>query len=149
MGRSGASTQSSPLAESDFLKVSLSTDPVASRERFATCRQPHGNREGLTFLSVSPRPSPIHPRREGGPSRSARKKRKPPIILASLGCFFAHLSYSLRTARLASSFFMLAMQTSSRITEDPTRLFSAWQRGERGGSFKPLRVKLAVAWGAA
>src|SRR5262249_28202334 len=38
-----------------------------------------------------------------------RKKRKPPIILASLGCFFAHLSYSLRTARFASSFFMLVM----------------------------------------
>ena len=28
-------------------------------------------------------------------------------MLALLGCFFAHLSYSLRTARLASSFFML------------------------------------------
>ena len=44
------------------------------------------------------------------------QKRKPPIILASLGCFFAHhahLSYSLTTARLASSFFMPAMQTSS------------------------------------
>jgi len=38
-----------------------------------------------------------------------RKKRKPPIILASLGCFFAHLSYSLRTARLASSFFIAAL----------------------------------------
>jgi hypothetical protein len=44
---------SSPLEESDFLKVGLSTDPVSSRERFATCRQPHGNREGPTFLSVS------------------------------------------------------------------------------------------------
>jgi hypothetical protein len=32
-------------------------------------------------------------------------------MVASLGCFFAHLSYSLRIARLASSFFMLAMQT--------------------------------------
>jgi hypothetical protein len=30
-----------------------------------------------------------------------------------LGCFFAHLSYSPRTAGLASSFFMLAMRTSS------------------------------------
>ena len=29
-------------------------------------------------------------------------------MLASLGCFFTHLSYSLRTARLDSSFFMLA-----------------------------------------
>src|SRR5262249_35611365 len=42
-----------------------------------------------------------------------RKKRKPPIILASLGCFFAHLSYSPRTASLASSFFMLAMPTET------------------------------------
>jgi hypothetical protein len=33
-------------------------------------------------------------------------------MLASLGCFFAHLSYSLRTARLAPSFFMLATQRS-------------------------------------
>ena len=28
-------------------------------------------------------------------------------MLALLGCFFAHLSYSLRMARFASSFFML------------------------------------------
>jgi hypothetical protein len=32
-------------------------------------------------------------------------------MLALLGCFFAHLSYSLRTARLDSSLFMLATQT--------------------------------------
>ena len=32
-------------------------------------------------------------------------------MLAWLGCFFAQLSYSLRTARLASSLFMLATQT--------------------------------------
>ena len=32
-------------------------------------------------------------------------------MLASLGCFFAQLSYSLRTARLDSSLFMLARQT--------------------------------------
>ena len=32
-------------------------------------------------------------------------------MLASLGCFFAQLSYSLRTARLDSSLFMLATQT--------------------------------------
>src|SRR5262249_759684 len=44
-------------------------------------------------------------------SCKCRKKRKPPIILASLGCFFAHRSYSLRTARFASSFFTLATQT--------------------------------------
>jgi hypothetical protein len=31
----------------------LPTDPAASCERFATYRQPHGNREGPTFLSVS------------------------------------------------------------------------------------------------
>jgi hypothetical protein len=31
-----------------------------------------------------------------------------------LGCFFAHPSYALRMARLASSFFMFAMRTSSR-----------------------------------
>ena len=31
----------------------LPTDPEASRERFATCRQPDGNREGPIFLSVS------------------------------------------------------------------------------------------------
>ena len=37
-----------------------------------------------------------------------RKNRKPPIMLAALGCFLAQLSYSLRTARLASSFFMLS-----------------------------------------
>src|SRR5215471_5363764 len=43
----------------------LPTDPVASRERFATSRrQPHGNREGLTFLSVS------IGRRESRPSSS-------------------------------------------------------------------------------
>jgi hypothetical protein len=36
------------------LRISLPSDPVASRERFATSRgQPHGNREGPTFLSVS------------------------------------------------------------------------------------------------
>jgi len=40
-------------------------------------------------------------------------------MLASLGCFFAHLSYSLRTACLASSFFMLATRTSSRCGEGP------------------------------
>ena len=34
-------------------------------------------------------------------------------MLASLGCFFAHLSYSPRTACLASSFFMLAMPTET------------------------------------
>jgi hypothetical protein len=32
-------------------------------------------------------------------------------MLAWLGCFFTHLSYSLRTARLDSSLFMLATQT--------------------------------------
>ena len=34
-------------------------------------------------------------------------------MVASSGCFFAHLSYSLRIARLASSFFMVAMHTPS------------------------------------
>jgi hypothetical protein len=71
----------------------LPTDPAASRERFATYRQPRGNREGPTLSFCR-----------------YWKKRKPPIILASLGCFFDHLSYSLRTARLASSFLMLAMR---------------------------------------
>ena len=33
-------------------QATLPIDPEASRERFATCRQPHGNREGPTFLSV-------------------------------------------------------------------------------------------------
>jgi len=32
-------------------------------------------------------------------------------MLAWLGCFFTHLSYSLTTARIASSLFMLATQT--------------------------------------
>jgi hypothetical protein len=45
-------------------------------------------------------------------------------MLALLGCFFAHLSYSLRTARLASSFFMLvgdlfAMQAIQVFRADP------------------------------
>ena len=41
----------------------LPTDPEASRERFATCHQPDGNREGSTFLSVSTgrRETPHHP----------------------------------------------------------------------------------------
>ena len=41
----------------------LSTDPVASRERFATSRrQPHENREGRTFhpVSIGRRESPHH-----------------------------------------------------------------------------------------
>jgi hypothetical protein len=76
-------------------EANLSPNPEASREQFATCRPPHGNREGPTFHS------------------KYRKNRKPPIMMASSGCFFAHLSYSLRTARLASSFLMLAMQTPS------------------------------------
>ena len=42
------------LAMAHRLRISLPTDPVDSRERFATSRrQPHGNREGPTFLSVS------------------------------------------------------------------------------------------------
>ena len=45
-----------------------------------------------------------------------RKKRKAPIILASLGYFFAHLSYSLTTARLASSFFMLGSARPMLLT---------------------------------
>ena len=86
------------LAMAHRLRISLPTDPEASRERFATSRrQPHENREGADFSSCK-----------------YRKKRKPPIMLALLGCFFAHLSYSLRTARLASSFFMLDIWTSSR-----------------------------------
>ena len=32
-------------------------------------------------------------------------------MLAWFGCFFAQLSYSLRTARLATSLFMLVTQT--------------------------------------
>src|SRR5260370_39238646 len=40
-------------ARSSSALTSLSTAPEASRERFATCRQPHGNREGPTFLSAS------------------------------------------------------------------------------------------------
>jgi hypothetical protein len=34
-------------------------------------------------------------------------------MMASSGCFFAHLSYSLTIASLVSSFFMLAMRTPS------------------------------------
>jgi hypothetical protein len=34
-------------------------------------------------------------------------------MMASSGCFFAHLSYSLTIASLAFSFFMLAMRTPS------------------------------------
>ena len=35
------------------LEANLATDLEASREQFATCCQPHGNREGPTFLPVS------------------------------------------------------------------------------------------------
>ena len=69
------------------LSANLATDLEASRERLATCCQPHGNREGPTCLSCK-----------------YRRKRKPPIILASSGCLFTQLSYSLRTACLALSF---------------------------------------------
>jgi len=72
-------------------RPNLPTDPEASRERFATCHQPHGNREGPTFHFAN------IGRTESRPSWRRRR-----------GCFFAHLSYSLRTARLASSFFMIA-----------------------------------------
>jgi hypothetical protein len=72
-------------------RTNLPTGLEASRERFATCCQPHGNREGRNFLLVS-----------------IGRRESLPIMLASLGCFFGHLSYSLRTARLASSFFMLS-----------------------------------------
>ena len=30
-----------------WTEANLPTDPEASRERFATCRQPHGNREAV------------------------------------------------------------------------------------------------------
>jgi hypothetical protein len=53
-------------------------------------------REGPTFHSVS------------------IGRTESPMMMASSGCFFAHVSYSPRTACLASSFFMLAMRTSSR-----------------------------------
>src|SRR5215831_19120126 len=65
----------------------LSTNPEASRERFATCRQPDGNREGPTFLSVS------IGRRESRPSSSrpvvlqsshTNTKKKPPIYFERL-----------------------------------------------------------------
>ena len=42
------------LAMAHRLRISLPTDPEASRERFATSRrQPHENREGRTFHPVS------------------------------------------------------------------------------------------------
>ena len=36
-----------------WTEANLSTDLESSRERFATCCQPHGNREGPTCLSAS------------------------------------------------------------------------------------------------
>src|SRR5262249_28094253 len=94
----GAATwEKAPFAFVRTREPNLPTDPEANRERFATSRrQPHGNREGPIYSFCK-----------------YRKKRKPPIILAWLGCFFAHLSYSPRTACLASSFFMLAMPTET------------------------------------
>jgi hypothetical protein len=62
-----ASTEIKPMASRCSIKAArcsikghhtlpganLATDLEASRERFATCCQPHGNQEGPTFLAVS------------------------------------------------------------------------------------------------
>jgi hypothetical protein len=50
---------------------------------------------------------------ELGAARAFYKDPRLPMMMASSGCFFAHLSYSLRIASLTSSFFMLAMRTPS------------------------------------
>src|SRR5262249_59332340 len=53
-------------------------------------------------------------------------------MLAWLGCFFAQLSYSLRTARLDSSLFMLATQTlptRQPATRPARRLHPLFKRG--------------------
>src|SRR6516165_9947384 len=59
--------EKAPFAFVRTREPNLPTDPEANRERFATSRrQPHGNREGPTFLSVS------IGRRESRPSSSRR-----------------------------------------------------------------------------
>ena len=87
--------------------VNLSPNLEASRELFATCRcRSHGNREVLSFHFVS-----------------IGRTESRPSLWRRWGAFFAHLSYSLRIARLASSFFMLAMQIPSGrniFTSSPT-----------------------------
>jgi hypothetical protein len=62
-------------------------------------------------------------------------------MLAWLGCFFAQLSYSLRTARLASSLFMLATQTLADASHRwALRDFAKHNHAELAmlGSAKPL-----------
>jgi len=71
-------------------ELNLPTDPVASRERFATSRrQPHGNREDPTFLSVS------IGRRESRPSSLRRWGAfRPSVVFAKdgLSCHDEELS---------------------------------------------------------
>src|SRR5262249_41869314 len=77
------------LAMAHRLRISLPTDPVASRERFATSRrQPHENREGRTFHPVN------IGRRESRPSSSRRWVLfRPSVVFAknrSSRLFFLH-----------------------------------------------------------
>ena len=58
-----------PVACHALREPNLPTDPAASCERFATYRQPHGNREGPTFLSVG-----IERRESRPPARPRMKK---------------------------------------------------------------------------
>jgi hypothetical protein len=44
------------------------------------------------------------------------KKRKPPIMLASLGCFFTHLSYSLRMRTLQLGYRGRALPSYMKVS---------------------------------
>jgi hypothetical protein len=70
-------------------------------------------------------------------------------MAASLGCFFADLSYSLRIARLASSFFMLAMRTFFMLAMPtlPAGTFAfeqltkpKWRHGDRRTVLSPVQA---------
>src|SRR5262249_49453946 len=80
-------------SSADRLRISLPTDRVASRERFATSyRQPHENREGRTFHPVS------IGRRESRPSSWRRWGAfRPSVVFAKDGLsrlFFLHARHA-------------------------------------------------------
>jgi hypothetical protein len=70
------------------------------------------------------------------------------MMLASLGCFFAHLSYSLRTARLTSSFFMLGRRPlpmpSSNKNYRP--FFSSITGRVSAQTFPPLLIEMKYSF---
>ena len=68
-------------------------------------------------------------------------------MLAWLGCCLAHLSYSVRTVRLASSLFMLATQTlagqemkskqEAAVQRRHLRGVEKWDHGKKYTDFMP------------